>query len=381
MLPNRLKELVLVIIIGVLAGLATFRLASEGKLPLNLHVGQSLTSPDQSSPGSQNGGKVVYVNEDDAVIDAVKKVSPSVVAVFGESQSSPDITFDPFSMNQPQTSQTIGTGFVVSPGVIVTNKHVVADTSAKYTVITKDGRKFDPVKIYRDPTLDLALIKINDALLQPIILGNSDNLQVGQSVIAIGNALGKFDDTVTTGVVSGLGRDVSAGNPFSGGSEQLSDLIQTDAAINPGNSGGPLLNLQAQVIGVNVATTQGAQNIGFSIPINSIKTLVDQFVKTGTVEKPFIGIQYTFVSEDVAIANDMPSGAYIDQVITNSPADKAGLQHGDVITKINNQKIDSDKVIPQIMQNEKVGDKVSIEVWSNGNTKTVNITLEAFPNR
>lgn len=379
MVTSRLKEIILVIIIGILAGLGTFRLASEGKLGLNLKQTSPLVSGNQST--SSNGGKVVYVDENDAIIAAVKKVSPSVVAVSGESQSSSSNFFDPFSMGQPQTSQTIGTGFVVSPGVIVTNKHVVADTSATYTVITKDGKNLSPVKIYRDPTLDLALIKINDTSLQPISLGNSDGLQVGQSVIAIGNALGKFDDTVTTGVVSGLGRDVAAGDPYSGSSEQLSDLIQTDAAINPGNSGGPLLNLQAQVIGVNVATTQGAQNIGFSIPINSVKDLVNQFVTTGTVQKPFLGIQYTFVSQDVAVANDMPSGAYIDDVVSGSPADKAGIQHGDVITKINNQKINSDQVIPQFMQNEKVGDNVSVEVWSNGNTKTLNLTLAAFPNQ
>jgi serine protease Do len=369
-MTNRIRYLILVIVVGALAGLITFRLAADGKLPVKTNSGGLVATGNQTQ---------TVVDEQNAVISAVKNASPSVVAI-GQSLPAQQgfNPFDPFAAPPSQTNQnnTIGTGFIVSKdGVIITNRHVVADVNGTYTVVTKDGKKLNIQKIYRDPTLDLAIIKTDGSNLSPINLGDSTSLQVGQTVIAIGNALGQFTDTVTTGVVSGLGRQVNAGEPFSAATETLDNLIQTDAAINPGNSGGPLLNSAGQVIGVDVATTQGAQNIGFAVPINSVKTLVDEFQRTGTISRPFIGVSYNLITRDIALMNSVPQGAYVQQVIAGSPAEKAGIQAGDIITKIDNQPINSDTVISGEIQKKKVGDSVTLEIWSNGQTRNVTLQL------
>ncbi|MBI2021664.1 trypsin-like peptidase domain-containing protein [Candidatus Daviesbacteria bacterium] len=368
---QQLKQLTLVTIIGILIGLVTFRLATEGKIPF--------LNPSNVSQQIQNTQTRTIIQEENAVIQTVEKSSPSVVAI-GVTQRIIN-PFDPYSV--PTTRQsTIGTGFVVSDqGVIVTNRHVVDDVSTKYSVVTKDGKKLDVTKIYRDPNLDLALVKVSDRGLKALELGDSSKLKVGQTVIAIGNALGRFQNTVTTGVVSGLGRAVNAGDPFSGSTERLDNLIQTDAAINPGNSGGPLLNSAGQVIGVNVATTEGAQNIGFAIPINSVKALVDEFVKTGDVKKAFLGVRYFPLTRDQAVRNNLPQGAYVDEVVEGSPADKAGIKQGDVITKIDGQSVTGDNTISEAIQRKKPGDSISLEVFSDEKTKTLNVNLSEASNQ
>ena len=365
---NKLKQGLIVIAIGALVGLGAYRFASVTKFPT------------ASLPGVNNQTRTV-VSEENAVIDAVDKSSPSVVAI-GVTQRIVN-PFNPFATpGQPQNT-TIGTGFIVSDkGIIVTNRHVVSDASVKYSVVTKDGKKLDVTKIYRDPTQDLALVQVSNAAgLKPLELGDSSKLKVGQLTIAIGNALGRFDNTVTTGVVSGLGRSVSAGDPFSQDTEKLDNLIQSDAAINPGNSGGPLLNSAGQVIGVNVATTEGAQNIGFAIPINSVKTIVDDFNKNGFISRPFLGIKYRLITRDLALLNQVPQGAYIQEIIAASPADKAGISAGDIITKIDGQTINADNTISNLVQTKKVGQTVSLEVWTNNQTKTVSATLAESPNQ
>lgn len=334
-------------------------------------------------PPSQQTRTVV--EEENAVISAVEKVSPSVVAI-GVTRRVVN-PFDPFSVPRREDA-TIGTGFLVSDeqsslatqgkGVIVTNKHVVSDPRVKYTVVSKDGQKLEVKKIYRDPTLDLALVQVDGSSLKALELGDSSKLKVGQNVIAVGNALGRFTNTVTTGVVSGLGRKVEIGSPFAG-FENLDDLIQTDAAINPGNSGGPLLNSAGQVIGVNVATTEGAQNIGFAIPINSVKALVDEFVTKGSVSRPFLGIRYRFISKDVAILNEVPQGAYIQEVVEDSPAEKAGLKEGDIITKLNEEAIDSENKVAEIIRESKIGQILQIEVWKDEKTQKLTAILEGSP--
>lgn len=346
------------------------RLQNEGKFNLNLFK--------KPTPQIQNQEIRTILNEENAVISVVEKSSPSVVAV-GVSQRIVN-PFNPLALPQSRQS-TIGTGFVVSAekGVIVTNKHVVSDSETKYTIVTKDGKKLDVTKIYRDPNLDLALVQVSGNDLKALELGESSNLKVGQTVIAIGNALGRLSNTVTTGVVSGLGRSVSAGDPFSGQIETLDDLIQTDAAINPGNSGGPLLNSAGQVIGVNVATTEGAQNIGFAIPINKVKSIVDEFVATGKISRAFLGIRYLLVTRDVAIMNKVPQGAYVQEVVDGSPAQKAGIEPGDIITKIDGKEISSENSVSEIVQSKKVGEQVSLEYWREGNTKTVNAALSESP--
>lgn len=374
-LPKSLPKsstLLLAIVLGALAGLGLYQASVRGYLPL---VKNSL--PQIQSTTQQKVQTVV--TEENAVISVVDKTSSSVVAI-GANRKVFD-PFDPFSLPKSQNS-TIGTGFVVSEkGIIVTNKHVVSDDSARYTVVTRDGKKYEIRKIYRDPILDLAIVQVDEGGLQALELGDSSRIKVGQMVIAIGNALGKFTNTVTTGVVSGVGRKVVAGDPFSGAAENLDNLIQTDAAINPGNSGGPLLSSSGQVVGVNVATTEGAQNIGFAIPINSVKQIVDEFVQKGTVSRPFLGIRYRFISKDIAILNEVPQGAYIQEVIPDSSADKAGVKEGDIITKIDGKTVDSESKVSEIISGKKIGDSLGLNVWNDGKERSVSATLQELPNQ
>jgi serine protease Do len=317
------------------------------------------------------------VQEENAIISTVEKSSSSVIAI-GVTQRVVN-PFDPFSPPRSQ-DQTIGTGFVVSDkGVIVTNKHVVSGGTGQYKVITNDERELEVTKIYRDPTLDLAIVQVSGSNLKALELGDSSKLKVGQTVIAIGNALGRFTNTVTTGVVSGVGRRVVAGDPFGGSLESLDNLIQTDAAINPGNSGGPLLNSAGQVIGMNVATTEGAQNIGFAIPINSVKAIVDEFVATGTISRPFLGIRYRFISRDVALLNEVPQGAFVQELVEPGPAEKARVETGDIITKINGESVDSENKISDVISKARIGQSIELEVWRDGQTLKLSAILEESP--
>ncbi len=367
MKPN-LSAILIAIALGVLMAVGLYQAQIRGLIPSN----------NVSLPKTPLQETVKLVSEENAVISVVEATSPSVVAI-GVSRRVIN-PFDPFSLPKREDS-TIGTGFVVSDerssstskGIIVTNKHVVSD-EGRYSVVTKDDQKYEVRRIYRDPLLDLAIIQIDGSNLKPLDLGDSSKLKVGQTVIAIGNALGRFTNTVTTGVVSGLGRRVVAGDPFIGSFESLDNLIQTDAAINPGNSGGPLLSSSGQVIGVNVATTEGAQNIGFAIPINSVKAIVDEFVAKGTVSRPFLGIRYRFISKDVAILNEVPQGVYIQEVVEDGPAQKSGVQEGDIITKINGQSVNSENKVAEIISKSAVGVSIELEVWRDG--KTLKLTAQ-----
>ena len=330
--------------------------------------------------------KVVY--QESVVTDVVKKVSPSVVTVgikkttvvfdpFAE-------LFDPFGMlpeNRPRKKkieQDIGSGFIVSEdGLVITNKHVVLDSKAEYKVVTYDNKEYKVEKIYRDPSVDLAILKINTKGLKPLELGDSDKLQLGQMAIAIGTALGEFRNTVTVGVISGLGRGIVAGDGMGAFSERLDNVIQTDAAINPGNSGGPLLNSAGQVIGVNVAVASGAENIGFAIPINTVKEVLANFERTGRFSRPYLGVKYKMISQRLAILNEVPEGAYVVDVIPGSPADKAGLQRGDIIVKVNGEAVrEKNGGLVKLIQKRKVGEVVELEVWREGEMKKLKVRLE-----
>ena len=361
-----LSAVMVAVALGIIVAVVLYQAQIKGWIP-----GNNLSRPTQTQETR------TIVQEENAIISVVDKVSPSVVAI-GVSKKVIN-PLNPFNIPQTQDN-TIGTGFVVSErGIIVTNKHVVADTDRRYMIITNDDQKYDVRRIYRDPILDLAVIEVDASGLKPLQMGDSSKLQVGQTVIAIGNALGRFTNTVTTGIVSGLGRRVVAGDPFSGSVESLDNLIQTDAAINPGNSGGPLLNSAGQVIGVNVATTEGAQNIGFAIPINAVKSIIDEFVTKGTVSRPYLGIRYVFVARDLAILNEIPQGAYIQEVLTNGPAHNAGVKYGDIITKINGQTIDSEGKVSEIVAGSKIGDRLELEVWRDGKILTPSVVLEDLP--
>ncbi|MBU1910774.1 MAG: trypsin-like peptidase domain-containing protein [Verrucomicrobia bacterium] len=333
------------------------------------------------------------IKEESVITEVVEKVGPSVVTVsisktrvlsndlFGGFDFWGD--FFGFSPQVPQQKeekieQDIGTGFVIDKdGLIVTNKHVVSDTEAKYKVITNNDEVLDVKNIYRDPVTDLAILKVDKNDLEPVEMGSSDDLKVGQLVIAIGTALGEFRSTVTTGVVSGLGRGIVAGSPFEG-SERLDDVIQTDAAINPGNSGGPLLDSSGRVIGVSVAVSQMAENIGFALPINLIKDSVDNFKTTGEFDRPYLGVAYRMISKRVALLNEVPQGAYVQEVIEGSPAEKGGVEIEDIIIEIDGNKLgdEEDTSLAKLINNKKIGDKMKVKVWRDGMEKVLEVKLE-----
>ncbi len=332
--------------------------------------------------------KVVY--EESTIVTAVKNALPSVVTV-SESQTTttPDtVQFDPSNPFNPfqtvpgqkqNVTQNIGSGFIISSdGLVITNKHVVADTNASYKILTNDKKTYLVQKIYRDPLNDLAILKINATGLKPLPLGDSNKIQLGQMAIAIGTPLGDFTNTVTQGIISGLGRGINAGSPYEGYVEKLDNVIQTDAAINPGNSGGPLLNSAGQAIGINTAIAQGGQNIGFAIPINVVKTLIDTFNKNGgSFEKPYIGVRYKMIDQQTALVNNVAEGAYVVQVLPGSPAEKAGIQTNDIIIEFDGQKVtgSDEQQLTKLILNKKPGQVVSLKVWRNKQVKTLTLTL------
>ncbi len=349
----------------------------------------------------QSNQPVKVVTEESVTIDTVKKVGPSVVTVSSQptatSDNSGNSPFDlgPFGFfgvpgqgdqsPQPQ-AQSIGSGFIISSdGTIITNKHVVSDTTAKYQVITADNKKYDVQKISRDPSNDIAILKIDPGQnpgenLPAVTLGDSSHLQVGQFAIAIGTALGEFRNTVTTGIISGIGRGITAGDQFQGSVEDLSNVIQTSAAINPGNSGGPLLNSSGQVIGINTAVASNGQNIGFALPINVLKDSLNNFNQTGFV-RPYLGVGYKMIAKDIALMNDVPEGAYLQQVVSGSPADKAGLQSGDIITELDGQRLNDSTDLASLIDKKKPGDTVKLTYWRDSKTSDTSATLSTSPNQ
>jgi S1-C subfamily serine protease len=371
-------------------------------------ISQSISPIIQKTIGSKSDGFQPVTDEESKVVSAVKRASPAVVSIVATKdiavveRQNPFQEFcnDPFfrqflgdqcnTPSQPPKTQTqqvaAGSGFIIgSDGLILTNKHVVNIDGASYTVITNDNKKYPAQVLARDPVQDLAVVKINASGLSALTLGDSDNLQIGQTVIAIGNALGQFSNTVSKGVISGLSRSITA-SEGSGSSEKLDQVIQTDAAINPGNSGGPLLNLSGQVIGLNTAIAQGAQNIGFAIPINQAKKDISQVKTTGKISYPFLGIRYVIVTDDIKQKNNLPvnygaliirgSGQADVAIIPGSPAEKAGLKENDIVLEINGKKITRDNDLAKMIQSFNVGETITLKVLSGGQEKTIRITLE-----
>lgn len=349
------------------------------------------------------------VEYETAVIRAVERTSPAVISIV-VSKDLPIIErcpTDPFADLPPEFRQFFGrefefsvpcergterrevgggSGFIVSSdGRIVTNKHVVADTKASYTALTNDGRKFDAKVLARDPAHDIAVIKIEASGLPVVALGDSGFLRLGQTAIAIGNALGEFRNTVSVGVVSGLSRNITAQG--GGSAERIEGLIQTDAAINPGNSGGPLLNLRGEVIGMNTAVVSGAQSIGFAIPINQVKQALESVRRTGRIIVPFVGVRYMLLTPEIVKREGVSAvnGALVrgdagnPAVLPNSPAAKAGITAGDVITAINGEKIVLENSLAAVIQKYNVGDTITLDVLRGGQTLKIPLKLEERP--
>jgi len=316
----------------------------------------------------------IVVEESSAITDAVEKIKSAVVSVTGEGSTGL------FGITLPPTA---GSGFIItSDGLIATNKHVVSDEGAKYTVFTADGKKYSAQVLARDPYNDLAVLKIEAKSLPVVGLGDSDKLKIGQWVIAIGNALGEFDNSVTVGVVSAKNRQVTPTDPSTGLSEQLDGLIQTDAPIFSGNSGGPLVNLDGQVVGINTAKGP-EQGLAFAIPINSLKVAIQSVEQTHKIIRPMIGVRYIPITNEIATNKNLPVdyGVLIyaptgeQAVVPGSPAAKAGLQIGDIITEINGERIDSDHSLKSLIEKYKPGDEVTLKIISGKKEKTVKIKL------
>lgn len=335
--------------------------------------------------GAVTGKRTVTTFEEkSSVIDVFDKTSPSVVTVGVRAKARvpgpieiDDLGVYGYSPEEEEMEKDIGTGFVVDKNLLVTNKHVVAQRGIDYIVIDRDNKEYKVINIYRDPQNDLAIVEIEGGDNLPVLkLGNSDDLKVGQFVIAIGTALGKFRHTVTTGVISGLGRGISASGSFAGFVEKLENVIQTDAAINPGNSGGPLLNVLGEVVGVNVAVADRAQNIGFSIPINVIKESLANFNDTGKFERAYLGVSYQMISREVAILNELPQGAYVRGLVKDGPAVGSGIMVGDIIVSIDGVRIaDEDSGLASVIDKKRPGDRVKLEIWREGQTVNLEVLL------
>jgi len=342
------------------------------------------------------------VQEESQTAVAVQKTLPSVVSIVAYkevslyNQTMPNMMFGdifntpiPRSQGSKTEKQQVSGGsgsIITADGLILTNRHVVADESAEYHVILNDGTDLPAKVLARDTLNDLAFVKIEagDKKLQPIELGDSDKIKIGETVIAIGNTLAEYSNTVTKGVVSGIDRKVSA-NGMMGDQSVLEKAIQTDAAINPGNSGGPLINLAGQVIGINTAVDRGGESIGFAIPINEAKSVVEDVQKLGRIVRPFLGVRYVLVNDKIAKANnlDIDHGAYIvaDQtgstptIVKNSPADKAGLKTGDIIYQVNGQDVTVDKGLSELLGAFKPGDSAKLKVKRDGKDLEVTVIL------
>lgn len=411
-LDNASKKLLsYVLVVGLLSGF------------IGGMMGRSFVKNSEAQPLKNITEDKKYIEESD-YISAIQKVSPAVVSII-ESKSlqtyyqQPMMFFqgDPFfnqffgqqQMPQQQMQQKQGStkkqkvgggsGFIVtSDGLVVTNRHVVQDPEADYTVVLSDGREYKAQVLSKDTLNDLAVIKIlpkddssgaKISSLPVVEFGDSDSLKVGQRVLAIGNALGEYQNTVTAGIISAQGRKITA-NDGNGSAETLTGLLQTDAAINPGNSGGPLVNMQGQVIGVNVAIAASANNIGFAIPFNDVSPIITSVQKTGKIVRPYAGVRYQMLTEERAKELELTGVTYgalllgNDEtgqfaVIPGGPGDKAGLKKGDVILEIDGKKLDQNYPLQQSIRSKKPGDSINLKVWTSGKTVEKTLILSEAP--
>ncbi len=345
--------------------------------------------------GTVSSQKQVVTSESQLISSIAKTVGPSVVSVnvTGTSQNT-----NGFFFGLPQTEQSAGTGIILTAsGLIITNRHVVPAGTTNVSVTLSDGTELKDVSVVgrtsSSSSLDVAFLKVNNTegkRLVPAVIGDSSKVQVGDAVVAIGNALGQFQNTVTSGIVSGFGRSVQAGSSDgSQATENLDNLFQTDAAINEGNSGGPLVNLNGQVVGINTAIAGNAQNIGFAIPINDVKGLIQQVETSGNLQQPWIGVYYIPLTNDVVqqYGLDVNQGAWIpsatiigqNPIVAGGPADKASLKQGDVITKVDGVAVNQNNSLTSIISRDRVGQVVSLTVLRNGKTISISVTLGAAP--
>jgi serine protease Do len=372
------KKKLLLIVSGLVLIVVCFGAGIGGSYIYSQYISRSPTSLSSG----YDGNKVISKEEED-VAAVADKVSPSVVSILTTGLSRSPSTY-------AQEQEGAGTGIIISKdGYILTNNHVI-DGATQVTVVSADGTTYEDVKIIgRDPLNDVAFLKVNGATNLPAAeLGDSKSIRIGQKVVAIGNALGQYQNTVTSGIISGTGRSVEASidGTDNGDTESLTDLIQTDAAINSGNSGGPLVNLAGQVIGINTAIASDANSVGFVIPISSTKGVIDGIIATGRVSRAYLGVRYLSVTPDVAKTYNLSvkQGAYIyadgnaRSVVAGGPADKAGVQEKDIITKVNGVDIGAKGSVATLIGEYKPGDIVELTILRGGKTITTKVNLTPY---
>jgi len=362
--------LIFAFLMGIIGGTGAILLLSS-----NSRLQQILGIKNSSLNISTTTNEKLKLEESSAIIDAAKKVSPAVVSITTTNNVSD------FFGNISQ-EQAAGTGFIITnDGLILTNKHL-AQSGQSLSVMDANGKTYDAKVAALDPTNDLAILKIDAAGLPVVDLGNSDDLQVGQWVVAIGNALGQLQNTVTVGVISARERQLVAGGG-TGQEERLSNLLQTDAAINAGNSGGPLVNLAGHVVGINTAMASNAQSIGFAIPINQAKNALDSYQKNGKIIKAYIGVRYVTVTREIAKSKNLSvdygallsGSSTLSAVISGSPAAKAGLKDGDVILEINGQKLDENHPLSEQISQFQPNDEVDLKILRDNKESTLKLKL------
>ena len=376
--------MLLVIFISISAGFA------GGFLSINFKQRENNNSQASIEQGKQ------AVEERSSLISSIaKEVGPSVVSINVTSQG---VVSNGFFGQRQVEQQSAGTGFIISKdGYVLTNRHVIPEGATKVSITMSDGTVLDDVNVVgttsSSDSLDIGFLKINNTkgkTLTAVKIGDSSKAQVGDSVIAIGNALGQFQNTVTAGIISGYGRSVQASDGSGASSENLQNLFQTDAAINQGNSGGPLVNANSEVIGINTAVAgDGAQNIGFAIPINDAKGLIEGILANGKVQRPYLGVRYIQLTPESAaklgVKNE--SGAYINGsnggvgVVAGSPADNGGLKDKDIIIKINDQSVDENNSLSSVVGRFKVGDTVTVTFVRDGTEQTTKVKLGELPSQ
>lgn len=363
-------------------------LRAAGLVLLNLAVAATLQLAWSALPRSAGAAaKPVVppaVSDEDKIVDVIAKASPAVVSVLVERKSSDDAA----GVSQLEEIGR-GTGFIVdASGLIATNRHVASARDGVYTVYLTDGRSFSATVADIDPVNDLALLKIDAKGLPSLALEVDDRMRIGQKTIAIGNALGKYANTVTSGILSGVERDIEASDGRTGATERLEELLQTDAAINVGNSGGPLLNSAGRVIGMNTAVESGAQGLGFAIPVSEIRKVLDSYRRYGAIARPRLGVRYLMITPELADERGLAlrAGALVESgdpnlaaVLPNSPAATAGLHEGDVILEINGKTLDGAYTLAKAVQGLNVGDAVTMKVSRAGALLTLKTQLDAHP--